>query len=337
MNRGLLLFTPYIGDTILASAWAKRFSVKFDKEVFVAQLEPDVQHFASKFLGTLTYSDYKIQDLLRAGSRIDTPLKKEYRQGHIFYRYEPSTDLKKDLQKLCVEILNSLDDYQIDEYFICHYSYPLALFGEMARARGKKVHGYFTKPDGQLVMSHYTDSQPAVIWDKQYIGDRVSKLITGMPLNRHKDFITFQGEYIRDKVILFPQTRSGGGNGHWVLDSEVLKYRGYKTSVAWHGSEPVEVALGNNVFEIFPLGYDINAMLEYIKTAKFIICYDSAAFHMAWLTNTPAIVKLKGGFNHEWIPTWVSADSKFQFISSESMYEEEYLEQVQQAINNLSR
>jgi hypothetical protein len=227
-----------------------------------------------------------------------------------------------------------------------HYSYPFALLGKIARNKGFKVHGYFLNGVKELRQSNkHHEPIPAVIWDKEYIGDRLSRMVTGSFLNREKDFWLYsKEEKPREKITLFPTTKSLSSNaGNWHMDVELLKYMGYRIEVMYHKSETPPGELHNHSLVRHILGDAIESldiMLNQIQTSEFIICYDSAAFHMAWLTDTPAIVKLKGGFNQEWIPSWVLKEDwedNYVLIPSNEMYEEEYLTHITRAIRQLQK
>lgn len=334
-KQGVVFFTPHIGDTILATGLAQKFSRDFGKPVSVAAMTEDVMDFAVGKLGGTVWTSPETASILRQGKDLSAiPLHKEYNAGNRKYLF-----YVKDNRKLVQEIealLLELAEHGYDELFILHYSYPLALLGTLAKRNGFAVKGYSLDED--LVYLNFESDHvlgPAKIWSEDYIGDRLAKWITGTSLDRQADFPYLQSNGKRTgTATVFPTTRSLAANaGNWARDIEVLQSEGVPVRLMWHNSEdPPEELVGRKFDYSVPstvLGsHGLEFMLETVASSKFIVCYDSAAFHLAWLTNTPAIVKLKGGFNREWVPTWLTEEElyyyEYFFIPATPMYEEEY-------------
>lgn len=333
MNKNsLLFFNPYIGDSILASIMARQFAKHFGKEVYVATMIQEFGDFTLKYIGAPTYSSNKVKELMNLAKNIDTPLHKEYILGHFKYTY-------KGHNYPTIDLINSLLDelsVNYNELYIMHYSYEFAMLGRLARKRGFKVHGYFLNDVNQLYQTHrHHEPIPVVIWDKEYIGDRLTRLITGRPLTLPTMLPHNFPDYKRDKITLFPTSRSISANaGNWHMDLDMMAYRGYRTEIVYHHSESLP-DLGERPNTLCHSIGKLEDMLTHVLRSEFIICYDSASFHLAWLTETPAIVKLKGGFNREWIPSWVRQDWKYFFIPATPMYEEEYLTHLKTGLEQL--
>lgn len=342
MGKGMLFFNSGIGDTLLASGLIHKFSRHFNQEIYLAGEYGDILSHAQKSWDIPTYTSDIIHEVVCEGKGMKNQVEKHFDLGHLFYFY---TNHSKQTDYLIKQALDELSQLGITDLYIMHYSYIFTELGRRARDYGMKVHGYFLDGVCKIMQSNrHHEPTPAVIWDNQYIGDRLSRLVTGLPLNPREDFTSFLDKPIRNKISLFPTTQSLAPNaGNWHMDLEVLRYLGFKTEIVYHYKEnlPAELETKNLFFssvtgQVLGGGVEsIEQMLNHIRQSEFIICYDSASFHFAWLTGTPAIVKLKGGFNQEWIPTWVRNNPNCFFIPASPMHEEEYLTYLQAGIRQL--
>lgn len=332
----LLFFNPYFGDTILATALANKFSNHFDEQVIVASLDAEMSEFARNLGGNgINYST--LGKLVEEGSQVAIPLVKQY-QGYtdLAYYYDCNRAEEKRVEDLCEEIVQDACLMSFNKFYILHYSYAFAKLGQIAKNNGIAVYGYCIDELNRLYFSRgNTDLEIPSIWTKEFIGDRLSRLVTGENLNR-EDFADLGENIRRHGVKLFPTTRSPQTNAeNWAVDLQVLARLHKDFKVLWKDTEsrpPQTLPLNQNRYGTFET---IGEMTAHIKKSEFIICYDSASFHLAWLTGTPAIVKLKGGFNEEWIPRWVKDDPNYFFIPAIQMYEEEYLSYLMRGLKQI--
>ena len=333
----LLFFNPYYGDTILASALANKFSKHFkDELVVIASITDEMSEFA-RDLGAEAVSYKKLGDMVEEGSKMSVPLTKHYKGGtDLFYLYDCDRAVEKRIEALCEEIVKDALELSLKKFYILHYSYAYAKLAQVALKHGLEVYGYCIDELNRLYfVKGDTDLELTSIWNRDYIGDRLSRLVTGENLNR-EDFANLGGNLNRNGVRLFPTTRSYATNAeNWHVDIAVLEHMDQPYHVYCRNTEKQPdfvYGLAPNKSNTFKT---ITDMIHLIQSSEFIICYDSASFHLAWLTGTPAIVKLKGGFNEEWVPRWLKNSVDYYFIPSNQMYEEEYLAYLTEGLNQL--
>lgn len=325
MRDSLLFFNPYIGDTILATALAKKVEDRYPDEcVYVASLNEEMRELTD-MLGGKGFTYHYLEEFLLEGSKVG-PVIKQYQGGTDFsYSFSPTPEEEEQITMMCENII-----YHLDVTFECfltlHYSYAFAKLGQIAKKHGLSVYGYCLDENNRLYFSRDTTPLEVVsLWDKGFIGERLSRLLTGLPITS-QDYASIPRTESKGKVLLFPTTRSLNTNaGNWELDVQVLAKAGVDFQVWWHWDEETP----NFIHQLSPNRYGrfttVFEMIELIRGADYIICYDSASFHLAYLAGVPAIVKLKGGFNEEWIPEWIKDDKNYYFIPALTMYEEEYM------------
>lgn len=334
MRDCLLFFNPYIGDTVLATALARKFENTYGGQVYVASLNEEMRAFAESLGGKgFTYS--RMAEILEKGSVVGS-INKDYQYMTDFsYYFSPTAEQEKEITELCENIVYDLD-VTFDCFITLHYSYVFAKLGQIAKKHGLSVYGYCLDENNKLYFSRDTTPIEVVsLWDRDYIGNRLSRLLTGLPITS-QDYVKIPRKYSTGKVLLFPTTRSLNTNaGNWELDVQVLAKAGIDFQVWWHWEEErpqVVDKLSPNRYGQFTTVFE---MIELIREAEFIICYDSASFHLAWLSGVPAIVKLKGGFNEEWIPHWLMNHTNYYFIPALTMYEEEYMSHLFRGLSRL--
>jgi hypothetical protein len=340
MDYGLLTFTPYIGDTFVATALARKIYKLSGQEVAVAQIG-DENVFTSYFADDTMLATYSgpYTEFLKEGSTFspEAPLSKLFFKGQFNYFYSETTEYKAKIESLVAEVLQGFTKDEVIHTF--HYTYPHAALGREALRRGLTVRGYVLDEGNNLMMiNHRGEKVNAVIWTDDFIGTRLARQFLGTDLTIDDFKVNLSPSHIvENKVTILPATRGGGlpSVGHWTLDAEYLVREGYNVEVAWHSQEELDMspfmAAGANV----SLFSSMEAFLFHITSSEFIICNDSSAFHLAWYFGVPAIVKLKGGFNYEWTPEWVAERNDYLFFPPTMMYEEEYLKTLSHMVKDL--
>lgn len=332
-TRNVIFFTPYIGDTMVSCAFARRLYRLTHKETCVAQIGEEhvyTENFTSEAPMLLTMYGGEIGELMELGKGFspEAQLQKIYYGGRFQYYYTPGDDYLLRLEALVGKILDKLFPHKTT-FYILHYTHAYAYFAKEALKRGHEVRGYILDAGWSLKMiNHKGIAMDADIWTDEFIGQRLARLFLGCDLTI-QDFYVCHGptDYIKpNRVTLFPGTRGNGlpSIGHWEEDIEYLTRQGYDVAVAYYDKEDGHIAdyllreIGNVLS--FP---NMSEMIKIITESEFIICNDSSSFHLAWYYGVPAIVKQKGGFNYEWTPEWVQAPA-YQFLPPVMMYEEEY-------------
>lgn len=334
MNSNLLTFTPYLGDTFLSSAVARKIQkVNGDKPNLVALNLEMTEIIVGAWNGSCAFSPHH-SEFIKEGSLWSNKAEMvSYRNnGKWKYKYFPKPEYKEHIESLCRRILN---DFKGEVIYTLHNTYPHAVLGTMARNYGYEVRGYFLSSDNTLYVETPNGIELAEIWTDEFIGDRLSRYATGRELSQ-KDFscIYFRRSVKENTVTLFPSTRSNTLNaGHWETDYMYLKELGYNVRVAYHANDQQKVP---NIPLVSQVQFtDIRGLVDLITSSEFIVCNDSIAFHLAWYYGVKAMVKMKGGFNREWQPRWVRNNPDYKFIPPSNYFKEEYLHLIKQPLLEL--
>lgn len=333
-TNNLLTFTPYLGDTFLSSAVARKIeTVTGDKPNLVSLNQEMAEIIVGSWEGSCAFSP-QLSSFIKEGSlwSNQAEMKSSRRNGKWVYSYKPKREYENYIHKLASEIMK---DFKGDTIYTLHNTYPHAVLGRKARQMGIKVRGYFLSADNTLYVETPNGVQLAEIWTNEFIGDRISRYATGRPLSK-EDFRCIYSESPLDKntVTLFPSTRSKTLNaGHWDIDYMYLKELGFDVRVATHVSEDSKY---NELPLVSQVQFtDTRELVSLITSSEFIICNDSIPFHLAWHYGIKAVVKMKGGFNKEWQPRWTRNNPNYQFIPPSNYFKEEYLYLLEKSVGPL--
>jgi hypothetical protein len=330
----LLTFTPYLGDTFVASAVARKIEKLTHNDVYLAGMTKEMGDIILNDWGSKYISSEPLSKLMKLGSLFgEAQVEKKRVNGKWICSYNPSFEYSLLISDLVNEVLDSLPVFNIDTLYVLHNTYPHAVLGRIAKERGFSVYGYYLEENNVLMRATPSGWGVAEMWNSDFIGDRISKLATGRRLSRDDFYIKHNPQFrIGNVVTLFPTTRGNLPNvANWDLDILLLKEMGYEVRVAWHEKEDYEPPKGISKCPFTT----VKEMVNLIAQSDFIVCNDSVSFHIAWHYGVPAIVKMKSGFNREWHPTWVQYNTKYKFLPPTKMYEEEYTQEFLKAVNTI--
>jgi hypothetical protein len=338
MVNDILTFTPYLGDTFLSSAVARKIAkVNGDNPYLLALNQEMAGIIVADWMGS-SHLGHPYDKFIKEGSlwnedKVNITSKRE--NGKWYYNYQPDYEYEMKMKKLCSEIL---DVFEGDTIYTLHNTYPHALLGSMASERFISVRGYYLSKVGNLFVSTPNGSDHADIWTDEFIGDRICRFATGRGLDKEDFEVTHGPSPLEDNTVtLFPSTRSKSLNaGHWDLDVQLLKEMGYKVRVAVHRSESHDKKLFDDPLVSQVEFTDIAGLVHLITSSEFIVANDSIAYHLAWHYGTRAVVKMKGGFQREWQPRWVRDNPSYQFIPATQYFQEEYAHIFKQKVMGLS-
>jgi hypothetical protein len=341
-----LTFTPYIGDTFLATALARKINEVTLRDVAIVQIDAEhhyAHHFCREEDRIFIHLGGALGELISVGKNFspEAPLHKIYYKGQFNYFY---ASLMEHLDYLAMieDITNRAITHLNPDgvLYSFHYTFPHAFFAREAKRKGIEVRGYILDDAYNLKMiNHRGEMVDAVIWTDEFIGQRLCREFLGCDLTA-EDFdinITPIPFVHPTKVTLFPGTRGSGlpTAGHWVQDVEYLRRQGYDVVMATMESDDIDTAPFVAAGARLDGFSSIKEMIAHITTSQFIVCNDSSAFHFAWYFGVPAIVKQKGGFNDEWIPEWIREDPCYPLMPPVMMYEEEYTYLLDYGVNEI--
>lgn len=312
MSKVFLNFKPFLGDLYLMRGVARALRIERGEDSMVITHLKDEglqEFFSNKYFDVQVIPDLPPFTIKPVNNQNVELEKRLVSDKQFMYVYNPNPLYIQRLEKVIDENIDVFEN--ITKTYTVHYQFEIAYIGYyLEKKYGIENIGFKLEQVGDRFIL------PQRIWNPNGILALISNLIK-VDIDQSYFSTSLFNKVKDDTILLLPASRNENllSNQYWGLAEKLLKLKGYT----------VNKAVFNEDY------FSFEELMDLIKRHRIIMCNDSFPYHVAWSQYKAIILLEKAGFNSEWKHEPYSTNKVYS-IPSSPMYEEEFVHQLNKAI-----